>query len=110
VNNANFKLPIANSGRVGYRITERVTISCHPIPAGRGEMTATIVPLDCIDIVQINNAFIWSACRYLADTTVNDVHERKIEGKAKQCYELGELAARLSVLDSEAEPLHRIIR
>ena len=75
-------------------------------------MTATIVPLDCIDIVQINNAFIWSACRYLADTTVNDAHGGgEIEGKAKQCYELGELAAaRLSALDSEAEPLHRVIR
>lgn len=71
MNNATSKLPIVNSG---HRITERVTISCRPIPAGRSEMTATIVPLDCIDIVQINNAFIWSACRYLADTTVNDVH------------------------------------
>lgn len=77
------KLPIINSGRVGHRITERVTISCHPIPAGRGGMTATIVPLDCIDIVQINNAFIWSACRYLADTTVNDVHEGRDRGEKR---------------------------
>lgn len=74
-------------------------------------MTATIVPLDCIDIEQINNAFIWSACRYLAEATVNgtrgevggEEHETMLRTRRA-------LAARLSALDYEAEPLRRVIR
>lgn len=75
-------------------------------------MTATIVPLDYIDIEQINNAFIWSVRRYLAEATVNGARgEIREEMRNNVTNSEESQAARLSSARlQETEPLRRVIR